>query len=301
MWVEVKSLDPAPAGELLGFAHQELKSRLRKLPQPFAVDASVAAGFDQSVAKRATNLLSHELRSGLKQGTKTFIGIPAGGLDKGIVTIEWTDNSGQNVRMISPKAMNNTYGCPLSAQPCSWTHNVVVTESAVSRQEMAYKILSVVDCCLLTLRVLPTAQPLGLASVSGARAESVTTVIKIRRSIDDAANQIKNGQSFRSVPGVVVIYNDYLIADRQDTMVACLGDITYPVSAATKNAGGPYYGMNGVLNSKRNTSVSAVVYRSRLFPDISLANPYASIPIDLNWLTGAIYSVDASGIVTRVA
>ena len=96
-----------------------------------------------------------------------------------------------------------------------------------------------------------------------------------------------------------MIYNDYLVADRQDMMFACLGELTYPINTATKKAGNPYYGMNGALNSRKNTSVSAVIYRSQLFPDISLVNPHAVIPINPKWLTGTTYSVNAAGLVVE--
>lgn len=300
MWLEVKELDPAPSQKLLDFAHDELKSRLSKSTLQVRVDARVAPGFDQSAAKQAIGLLVHEIRMGLTANTNTFVGIPAGGLSKGKVIIEWTDANGDATRFVTRKAKNGTYGCPLSSQPGDWTGNVTVTENGASRQELAFKVLSVVDPCLVTLRVLPTGPQIGLASVGGAEAENVTTVQKLRRCISDANNQIKNGQSCRSLPSVVVVYNNHLIGDQQDMMYACLGDLTLPIDISTKKAGQPYYGKNGVLNPTKNTSISAVTYRSRLFPDISLINPNASIPIKASWLTGEVYFVDSNEMVARV-
>lgn len=297
MWVEVKALDAPASTALLGFAHTELKRRFDKSDIHCAVYANVAEGFDQRTAKRAMHTLEVAINDGLDRSRKTFIGIPAGDVDNSTVVIDWTDDSGTDVRMYSPRSRKGSYGCPLSGGPSNWIGDISITDGSTQTKIPAFKLLSETDCCLLTFRIIPKAVGYGLYGVGSARATNDTTVVKIRKRVGDAAVQIRNAQTFRQHPGVVVIYNDHLGGDQFDLMRACLGDLTVPIDLATKKAGSMHYGLNGILNNRKNTSVSAVTYRSRLFSDISLINPYASIAVNPRWLLGSIYAVELDGLV----
>lgn len=301
MWVEVKALDAPASTALLGFAHRELKKRFDNSDIRCAVDANIAEGFDQRTAKRAMKTLELAINDGLDHARKTFIGIPAGDVDKSTVVIDWTDRSGADVRMYSPKSRKGLYGSPLSSGPGNWTRDISIIDGSTRTNIPAFKLLSETDCCLLTFRIIPNAAKTGLYGVGSARATNDTTVVKIRKRVGDASIQIRNAQTFKQIPGVVVIYNDHLGGDQFDLLRACLGDLTVPIDSTTNTAGSMYYGLNGILNRKKNTSVSAVTYRSRLFPDISLINPYASVAVKTRWLFGSVYEVDLDGRVRCVS
>ena len=135
-------------------------------------------------------------------------------------------------------------------------------------------------------------------SVGFAEALSRTTIDRIRDRVELAAGQIKNGQTFRPKPGVVVIYND-TFGDYSELIRACFGDLTMWIDRAT-NASDVGLGGNGVLNGRKKSSVGGVTYRSRMFSTVSLVNPAAAFPINPSWLDGTVYAVDSSGAVSVV-
>ena len=138
----------------------------------------------------------------------------------------------------------------------------------------------------------------GIASVGTARAQADTTVDRLRRVIDDANDQLKNGQRFRKVPGVVEVFFDHLAgAGQSDVLRVCFGDLTIPINAASRTAGEAFYGQNGMLRANRNTAVSAVTYRPRRYGTVSILNPWAAYPVPLQWVDGTVHKVEGDRLV----
>lgn len=138
----------------------------------------------------------------------------------------------------------------------------------------------------------------GIASVGTARAQADTTVDRLRRVIDDANDQLKNGQRFRKVPGVVEVFFDHLAgAGQSDVLRVCFGDLTIPINAASRTAGEAFYGQNGMLRANRNTAVSAVTYRPRHYGTVSILNPWAAYPVPLQWVDGTVHKVEGDRLV----
>jgi hypothetical protein len=92
------------------------------------------------------------------------------------------------------------------------------------------------------------------------------------------------------------LYNDHLGGgDHTDIFRACFGDLTVIVRPQGGGSSSSFYGRNGVLRPNKNTAVSAIEYRSRIYPTACLINPFALYPIKRSWLTGTVYCVDAEG------
>lgn len=295
MWVEVKALDAPASQSLLGFAQTELKTRLAKLEGKYAIDAWVTSDFDHGAAKRAIQILRRQLTAGLDPNRRLYIGVPSGTMGKGDVSIEWTDGHGNPVRLVSARSTGDSYCCPPGAEPSSWVDEISVQVEGAVKSYPAFKVLSSTDRGKLSLRVIPNPQHVGLASVGNAQASNVTTVEKMRRRIADAGGQVRNGQRYLEIPSLVVIYNDSLGGDQRDLLIACLGDYTVPIDNSTLELGQGFYGDNGVFRPGKNTAVSAVMSRSRLFGTVTMVNPYAAFEIDPSWLPGKVYAAGEDG------
>lgn len=295
MWVEVKALAPPVSRALLDSSHNELKKRLEKVGGNYAVDAWINAFFDQAAAKRTVQILRHALQTALDVEEELYIVIPTGHVEKETVSVRWISRTGCRVRMLSPRVPSRRYPAPSAAELDDWTQEVQLEDGIEATAHPGFEILSLDQGYKLICRVTPTDTRIGLASIGNSEMSEVTTVERLRSAIDDAADQLKSGQASRKRPGVVVVYNDHLGADSSDLLRACWGDITVPIDLKEGTPGPPFHGKNGILRGGKNSSVSGVIYRSRVFPTVSLLNPTAALPVPHRWLEGTVYSVGQDG------
>lgn len=92
------------------------------------------------------------------------------------------------------------------------------------------------------------------------------------------------------------MYFDHLGGGQHDDLMrACFGDLTYLIDTVTKTLRDGHYGLNGAFRPNKNTAVSAIVYRSRRYPTLSLVNPYGRYPINPKWLPGRVTRISNSG------
>jgi hypothetical protein len=293
MWAEVKALDPPMSQELIGSAYTELKRRLSQFSGSYRIDASISSAFNQGSAKKAERLLSSETKMGSVAEGVWYIAVPVEDVENQHVALKWIDRNGIAVRMASWKSRSGIYACPLEAQPGDWTADIQFGDGLSRTTIPAYKVLTIQIPPAVMLRVEADAAGRGLSSVSTAEAQTNTTVERLRRVIDDASDQIRNGQAYRSVPGIVNIFFDHLGGGGEDDILrACLGDLTIPIDVATRSAGEVFYGPNGILRPTKNSAVSAITYRSRFYPTVSFINPWATYAISRRWVDGTIYWID---------
>lgn len=293
MWVEVKSFDPPASQALLGAAWDDLKPRLAAIAGSCRIDAHVSGAYDQRAAKIAVRILERQLAH-VSDGDVFYVGIPHDPVKQSLVTLEYVASSG-SARMFSPRSVSGMYGYPRWAEPANWSAQLTIRDGRSVSQERAYKVLHAMEPCVVMLRVARQSTHYGLSSMSNAEAATVTTVSKLRGRIEDAASQLRNGQRYLRVPGVVTVYNDHLGGDHSELFRACLGDITITINRSTLESDPPFLGKNGLMRPDKSTTVSAVTYSSRHFPTISLLNPYAALPVAAKWLAGTVYHVNANG------
>ena len=296
MWVEVKSLDPPLSQELIGSAILQLRRRFEGLVG-FRLDAWVSSSFDQRAAKRIQRLVRNEIRTGRASGAAWYAAVPTGTVQNQRAEIRWTDSRGRAVRMVTLKSSADVYSYPLEAEPGGIDADIQIDDGSVQRVP-AYQLLSVQDPAPVIIRIEASTGERGIASVGAAGAQADTTVDRLRRVIDDANAQLKNGQRFKTAPGVVHVFLDHLAgAGQSDVMRACFGDLTVPIDASSRAAGEAFYGQNGILRANKNTAVSAVTYRSRHYGTVSVLNPWATYPVLLKWLDGTVHRVEDERLV----
>ena len=296
MWVEVKSLDPPLSQERIGNAFVELKQRFNDAGQ-FRIDAWVSSSFDKRSAKSIQRLVYNEVRAGRAGGAAWYASVPAERAQKGRAEIRWTDTRGRQVRMVTWKSAADVYAYPLESEPGGLAAEIQ-TDGGPVQSLPADQLLSLQVPAPVMLRIEANTGGNGIASVGSAQAQADTTVDRLRRVIDDANDQLKNGQRFRKIPGVVEIFMDHLAgAGQSDVMRACFGDLTIPINASTRIAGAAYYGENGILRANKNTSISAVTYRSRHYGTVSVLNPWATNPVPFRWLDGTVQKVEGDQLI----
>jgi len=301
MWVEVKEFDQPESQALLGFAWDQLSERLAPFTGQCRVDAWVSDEFDERVARLATHLLAVELRAGLPEGQDLYLAVPAGEITNDIVSLEWTGHEGDVVRMVAYRSLDGIYGCPASAEPAEGTTSIRIIDNGVESQLPAHRVLSEDRPARALLHVDSSHGERVLRGVGGAQAHSVRTVDRMRHVIAHANRQLRNGQKHRAAPGLLVLYNDHLGGgDHTDVLRACFGDLTVLVRPQTSGPSSGFYGRNGVLRQNKNTAISAIEYRSRVYPTVCLVNPFALYQIDHSWLTDRVYHVDAEGHVHSI-
>lgn len=263
MWVEVKAFDPPVSHTLLDTAWQELAKRFAKFTRRCRVDGWIAPGFDAGIAKRVTHLLSQELRSGLPSDREIYIAVPSGDIDRRVMRLCWTSRCGV-VQMVTFRSIAERYGYPPAAEPDDWTANLQIIEGDAILQRRAFKVLDARRPARVLLRVEKSTEERVLCSLGNAEMQTVMTVDRLRDVIDYANDQIKNGQKYRAIPGILVVYFDHLTGgDHGDVLRACLGDLTISIDPDTNAISDTFYGRNGVFRPDKNTAISAITYRSR--------------------------------------
>lgn len=299
MWVEVKAFDPPVSQALLDAGWQELTERFARFAGQCRVDAWIGSGFDQQAAKQVTHLLAKEVKAGLPANREIYIAVPSGGIDKRtMVRLDWKGRQGTNVQMVALRSIDGTYGYPLDAEPSDWTADMNLVEEGLALQRPAFTVLKPLRPARVLLRVERSSEDRVLCSLGNAEVQDVKTVDRLRDVIDDANDQIKNGQRHRPLPGVLVVYFDHLGGgDHGDVLRACLGDLTVSIDRHANAISETFYGRNGVFRPNKNTAISAIVYRSRHYSAMSLVNPYALYTVNRGWLDGVVYWVDSSGSV----
>jgi hypothetical protein len=198
--------------------------------------------------------------------------------------------------MVALRSLDGVYGCPPAAEPADWTASLRITDNATTVERPAFTVLKQLRPARVTLRVEASDDEHVLCGMSNAEAQDVTTIDRLRDVIGDANDQLRNGQKYRAVPAVLVVFFDQLGGgDHEDILRACLGDLTVSIDRNAKAITDTFYGRNGVFRPNKNTAISAIIYRSRHYPAMSLLNPHALHPVPRAWLDGAVYSVDDSG------
>lgn len=296
MWIEVKSLDPPLSQELIGNAFVQLRQRFNDVGH-FRIDAWVSSSFDEGAAKSIQRLVYNEIRAGRAGGAAWYASVSAERTQNRRAEIRWTDTRRRPVRMVTWKSVADVYAYPLESEPGGLTANIQLDDGVVQSLP-AYEVLSVQVVAPVMLRIEANAGGHGIASVGSARAQADTTVDRLRRVIDDANDQLKNGQRFRELPGVAQIFLDHLAgAGEIDVLRACLGDLTIPIDAVSRAAGEAFYGQNGILRATKNTAVSAVTYRPRHYGTVSILNPWATYPVPPQWVDGTVHKVEGDRLV----
>lgn len=199
--------------------------------------------------------------------------------------------------MVTWKSAADIYAYLLESEPGDLVANIQIDDGVVQSLP-AYQLLSVQTPAPVMLRIEASTGGHGIASVGTARAHADTTVDRLRRVIDDANDQLKNGQRFKKVPAVVEVFLDHLAgAGQNDVLRACLGDLTIPINASSRTAGEAFYGQNGILRANKNTAVSAVTYRARHYGTVSIVNPWAAYPVTPQWLDGTVHKIEGNQLV----
>lgn len=292
MWVEVKALDPPATQQLLDFGWTELRRRLTKFEGKCRVYAWIAPSFTTRTAKQVIHVLSRAVNSAFSPTCVLYVSVPDGEVAEDTVQMEWIGSGGTPVRMIALRSKVAVYNCPPAAEPEDWSSNVRITESTASLRP-AFEVLSLKSAAPVTLRVTPDETGSVLASIGHAEAREVNTIERLRRVVNDANDQFKNALTYRELPGLLFIYFDYLGGgDYSDLMRACFGDLSVSIDQNTLKVVDTFYGSNGALRPNRNTAVSAIMYRSRHYPTVSLINPWARYPVSPSWLPGTVCQVD---------
>ncbi|MEX2151215.1 MAG: hypothetical protein WD793_13470 [Steroidobacteraceae bacterium] len=282
--------------QLLDLAWASLKERLAKFAGRCSIEAWVAPGFDERVAKRAVHLLSQELRTGLQRDRVLFVAVPSGQFEREVVRIDWISRDHPQIRMVAYQSEDGVYGCPPAVEPTDWAADLQYVDSLSIRQLPAFRVLSVQRPSSLLLRVDFPRSNRPLSGLANGEAHEITTVDRIRKVIDDANEQLRSGQQHRALAGVLTVYFDHLGGGQHDDLMrACFGDLTYLIDTVTKTLRDGHYGLNGAFRPNKNTAVSAIVYRSRRYPTLSLVNPYGRYPINPKWLPGRVTRISNSG------
>jgi hypothetical protein len=240
MWIEVKSLDPPLSQEVIGKALVSLKQRFSDI-RGFRIDAWVSSAFDERAAKSIRRLVYNEIRAGRAAGAAWYASVPAERAENRRAEIRWCDTRRRPVRMVTWKSAADVYAYPPESEPGDLAANIQIDDGVVQSLP-AYQLLSVQIPTPIMLRIEASTGDHGIASVGSARAHADTTVDRLRRVIDDANDQLKNGQRFKKVPGVVEVFLDHLAgAGQSDVLRACLGDLTIPINASSRIAGEAFF------------------------------------------------------------
>lgn len=294
LWVEVKTPERSALWRSLEDVRTELVDRVQKIAGTGYVDVAVGTSITSDVAASVARYLRRVVEQP-DDGIARTVVVPRGPVLRRHVRIQYSTSDGTTVEQHGPASTEDRYAHFPGLEP-DWQSIVDVHEvGGTTRRERAFKVLDAHEGTV-ALRHYPGDKPLHVGSVSSAEARLRTGQERIRRLVEDANGQLRNGASFREAPGVLVILHDELDAlDEQGLLAALIGNLTYTI-APGGHASTPFLGADGVFRPDKNRSVSAVRYATRHRTDF-VVNPHAHRPIEWRRLVDRAF-VAGNGNVT---
>jgi hypothetical protein len=300
LWAEVKTLEAPDEAQDFDWAWNDLHRRCEQSGDLIGtLHVLVGIGYDEKAGKNAIAHIRKICDESDAQSVQVVL-IPREPDYSRSIKLVYRSTDGTAVVQRGPASTSNTFGFHPSYPPSSWADLVDVEVIGGERFSVeAYDALESNGEPLLVLVWERSAERLRILGGAGP-AQWNRSVDRVRRAIADASNQLKNGQQYRAVPGLIIIYQDDFSALGDEQFCAALfGDITYQISVSSSRVfGPPHFGANAVLQSGLNTSVSAVRYVRR-GGAIALVNPHARYPVDIDVIGEPVWVVERDAIVRR--
>jgi hypothetical protein len=293
-WVEVKTLDLSKESQAFGRAWDDLHRRADKIDGFGEAHALIGPAFDDQASAALMGCVSRELRRASSAPIR-IVAVPADP-DFGRWARITYSCDGNTVEQVGPASASGSYPSYPSCEP-DWSKRIkLVLSDGTTREDHAYRILNV-SAGKVALRLFWSQTPFKIASASMFEATRNRSNQRVRDAIDEANDQIRNGQIYRRAPGVVCVYQENLDALGGHTLLSAIfGDLTVPIDRDSKKMGEAFLGRNGILKPDQNRGISAVCYTGYGGNSTFIVNPWADYAVQWQLFASEAYVMQGSNV-----
>jgi hypothetical protein len=299
LWVEVKNLSDTEQDRKQAYLWKETQSRaasVRKVGRSIALASRKATNKDVKVAFVLADLLLGELQVDNESWRRAFVVVPSDPIYDRTARLVVEEEAGP-VKILSCESRSGRYELPFGLQPRSYEDIVSIALSGTTSNRLPLYDIEESGHPLFALELNPgstTFEVITLLMVDGEI--NLRNQARLRACIKDANGQIRNGQSYRDAPSIVLVYQDHLLVPTDVSLVASLyGDLMYEFPRSRTGGGRFVYGHNGAFAPGKQSSVSAVcMIRNDGIP-LLIHNRWARIPLPQGLLGGKEIRVNDDG------
>jgi hypothetical protein len=292
IWVEVKTLGPAPENELLGNAHVELRRRAAKIPYGGNATAWCSEGLNSREAKFVMKLAQRELRK-LHQSTehrRIVAMVPDDPIYDRSVRFAMQTEHGL-IEITSYRSLSGKYDHPFDLEPNPDDQKTILRSSDDTDKEVyVSNLITYNDGFRVALDITPEpGDNLRLiATFPTGVAKELKNRTRIRNAVKEANAQFKNGCKYREAPCLLMIFHDALdVGEEIELRSALYGDLTYSAPSSDQwDKGELALTRNGAWTENQHRTTSAASYIRNESVPVTVHNRWAYFPLPLSLLGG---------------
>lgn len=275
VWVEVKILKFSRESELFDRAWNVLCRRADKIRGMGEGHILVGQTFDDKAAAQLIKCLGRELGRQSRASVR-IVAVPVDPEVGRWARLSYSLPDGSLVEQVGPAALSGSYPSYPSCEP-HWSKPATLALSdGTTMQVPAFRLLNVA-AGKVALRLFDSETPFKISSASLYEATRNRSRERVREAIDEANDQIRNGQLYKTAPGIACIYQESMEALGGRTLLSALfGDLTVPIDRHSRKFGEAFFGRNGILSPDKNRGVSAVRYTGHGGKTTFVVNPWAA-------------------------
>jgi len=299
IWVEVKTLADTPLVKRRSYLWRELKTRqstVKAKGSAYAAASEYATGKDIKVALKLAEILLNEWKEGNQSWRNAFSLIPFDPVYNKNVRLIFESEEGP-VIVLSCASETEKYELPSLIEPKSYDETVSIFNMEGEKiKELPFCELEESGTALISLKLYPSTEAFQIIGLTVGGTHDVRNVERIRDSVKKARKQLINGQKYKKVPALVLIFQEGPLVP-SDIVIPSIfyGDLTYSFPGGAPEKGSYYYGRNGVFGPDKNRSISAVTLVRNNTPPFTVHNYWASYPLPPGLLGGREVRCNAWG------
>jgi hypothetical protein len=283
-WCEVKTLGRLPTDQDVHRALPELKNRTSGISSPGYGIAYIRTALSPRDAKAVSNLVRRAVSRFQDHDAPqvTVALIPSDAKRDTFVRFSISTNDYGTVEFHCAVSLSGKYGVPQDMSPEPYDQLIKLRFSSGLETELpAEDVVKGVEDFRVAIVIRPDDTPFEVLTVmttGGMR--RLDNPGRIRDAVGEANDQFKNAINYKSVPCLLMIFQDGLDVP-DDTIIksAFYGNLYYEASKETPDKGKLKLDQDGAWNSTKNRTTSAVMYVRNSGEPLIIHNYWADRPL----------------------
>ena len=283
-WCEVKTLERSQDSKRLSDALDDLRKRSTSLSDSGMGIAHVGDTMSHKDAKSVVQLLKRPLKR-LAEADSPDVAValvPKNADRNQFVRFSVSTKDKKNVEFHSYVSTTGRYTVPSGMYPDPDSQMIKLKFSSGRIKEvLAHTVIEASDDFRVAIAAYSSETPFEIVSAmpTGA-ARRLGNVARIRDAVSDANEQVKNANTYKAAPSVTVIFQDGLDVPVDAIIESALyGNLKYVAPIGDPTSGKLILEGDGVWNSTKNRTTSAVMYVRNDGEPVIIHNYWADRPL----------------------